>query len=575
MRESCLFCVRKHLSQAWVLAMEVHQGYPHHRALVIGHLGEAADEAVKRFPDLADAVRQERLSYERDDQHHIDFPALLSHVQGLLNAHPDEPQQPPLPPAPAAPASSTTTLPQPVQATVTVTAKNPARRETPPPGKAVIVTIENANCKECERNSKVMTGLPRHAATLKKVAHIAPFSDFKAGYSLVQVVLDHCRASLHMGDYVCVIVNDNFDLTTLPADLNDHPNFMLKAVLPIWTWESDTINEAKVQPLVNTIRHALMPMGRGVVICHDLIFQASFLTHAKAMHQIGDFPAFRIYHLCHSGPSQRQTEGDLVYRYSVPKGQRLLSLTYSHLTRLAAHYGVDPDTVRVLQNPRDLTSLLRLPAEVRLLVARTGLDAVDFSQVLPVSLPRLGAKGIAEILQTLAALESLGKTTRLLVLDAHASGKDARDARHRAEALALELGLHKTLHFASDYFDSGAYEGGFPNEVAGGLFLHTNLFVFPSKAEACPLVVLEAALAGNLLALNLDLPVLSDIIGHEQALWHSFGNGSDREGQMEPHSLALEIVEASEASLPLRSKRHVMANHSLQAIGESLSALAE
>ena len=42
---------------------EVHQGYPQHRWIAIGHMGEAADEALKKYPKLADEIRKHRLKY--------------------------------------------------------------------------------------------------------------------------------------------------------------------------------------------------------------------------------------------------------------------------------------------------------------------------------------------------------------------------------------------------------------------------------------------------------------------------------------------------------------------------------
>ena len=84
MRESCLYCVRKHLSQAWVLRGECSQGYPHHRALVIGHLAEAADEAAQVFPSLAAAIRKERLAYEKNKHYCPDFAGLLRQVEQAL-----------------------------------------------------------------------------------------------------------------------------------------------------------------------------------------------------------------------------------------------------------------------------------------------------------------------------------------------------------------------------------------------------------------------------------------------------------------------------------------------------------
>ena len=65
LRPGCTDCVRKHLAQAVILLNEVMTGYsedPHvHRWLALGHLAEAADEALKDNPQLADQIRKIRL----------------------------------------------------------------------------------------------------------------------------------------------------------------------------------------------------------------------------------------------------------------------------------------------------------------------------------------------------------------------------------------------------------------------------------------------------------------------------------------------------------------------------------
>ena len=59
-RESCLFCVSKHISQAIVLMQEAYAGYPEHRWLAVGHLGEAEAESQSDFPILSVAIRETR-----------------------------------------------------------------------------------------------------------------------------------------------------------------------------------------------------------------------------------------------------------------------------------------------------------------------------------------------------------------------------------------------------------------------------------------------------------------------------------------------------------------------------------
>lgn len=56
-RRSCIECVEKHISQAYILGNEVLMGYPEHMPLLCGHLGEALDEMPKDADTLADTLR--------------------------------------------------------------------------------------------------------------------------------------------------------------------------------------------------------------------------------------------------------------------------------------------------------------------------------------------------------------------------------------------------------------------------------------------------------------------------------------------------------------------------------------
>jgi len=63
MREVCLFCALKHLSQALILIQESRQGYPLHRWLAVGHMAEASDELLDGYPELANHIRKVRVRY--------------------------------------------------------------------------------------------------------------------------------------------------------------------------------------------------------------------------------------------------------------------------------------------------------------------------------------------------------------------------------------------------------------------------------------------------------------------------------------------------------------------------------
>lgn len=82
-RPSCVMCVCKHLAQALVLSSEAKQGYPGHRWIVIGHMGEAADECVQEYPKLAAEIRKHRLAYMRDKDYVIPFMKLIEKASAL------------------------------------------------------------------------------------------------------------------------------------------------------------------------------------------------------------------------------------------------------------------------------------------------------------------------------------------------------------------------------------------------------------------------------------------------------------------------------------------------------------
>jgi hypothetical protein len=62
MRETCLFCVTKHIAKAIVLVCEAVNGYPLHIHLAVGNLSEAEDECASEFPELSHKIRDTRLT---------------------------------------------------------------------------------------------------------------------------------------------------------------------------------------------------------------------------------------------------------------------------------------------------------------------------------------------------------------------------------------------------------------------------------------------------------------------------------------------------------------------------------
>lgn len=83
MRPYCLNCVIKHLGQAYVLNIEMENGYPEHCLGVIGHLAEATEEIYGVSLELASEIRQHRMALIEDDTYQVPYFELYNKVKIL------------------------------------------------------------------------------------------------------------------------------------------------------------------------------------------------------------------------------------------------------------------------------------------------------------------------------------------------------------------------------------------------------------------------------------------------------------------------------------------------------------
>lgn len=88
--EDCLFCASKHLSQAYITAVEALQGYTMHRWLAVGHLAEAERETINEFKSFSDKIRdlRARMMGQNDEGWTLqDITALLMEARHLAANH--------------------------------------------------------------------------------------------------------------------------------------------------------------------------------------------------------------------------------------------------------------------------------------------------------------------------------------------------------------------------------------------------------------------------------------------------------------------------------------------------------
>ena len=86
LRNSCLSCVLKHCSQAYVLLSEYFDdpiGFEEHFFYAIGHLAEACDESKKDYPLLGAVLRATRRKLQEEDEYWPEFKWLFRWVRRL------------------------------------------------------------------------------------------------------------------------------------------------------------------------------------------------------------------------------------------------------------------------------------------------------------------------------------------------------------------------------------------------------------------------------------------------------------------------------------------------------------
>ncbi len=564
MRPFCSFCARKHLSTALVQINEAQQGYPDHVWLAIGELNEASAELLAQRPDLANRVRMHRKRFEESlaadptgAGYSIPILELIKEC-GRVVAPVALPTQPEiLAPRMAEPP------PQPQDLT------------TLPPAPIVPVSAGPAKCSPCEEGAKLRAAAARWAddrATGKierLVAIIAPLSDFNPSYSLVTVILDQARALALMDKtQVVLFVRSQANLQKLPQ-LPSNVDVMTS--IPHIQAGEDQVEERQVVAAYTWLTSVLTLLGKAHVFTHDLVFQSWFAHWAKAFHQVGAMPGFSFYHWVHSSVGSRPTKPEAQWRASVPTGHTMVALNSADLPYLKRYYQASDSSFVSIPNPRDVRVFGGMTEIAAKLVTKHQLHLADIFQFYPLSSTRMQPKGVTKVIDIFNALCRVKESIvcRLLIADAHANGPTGKTNREIIQRYAKNVGLPEgVLAFTSESLqesDPGAVSIGLDAPSVRDLFQLANLFVFPTTSEAGSLVLMEAALSGNLLVLNESLPCMADYISTTDAIWVPFGSAKEAAGKWIANTVAGRIHAELTQSKPNMSKRAILQGHSLEA----------
>jgi len=357
-----------------------------------------------------------------------------------------------------------------------------------------------------------------------KVAIATTFYNYDRAYSLVSVVGEQLKMLLEGGYQPVLLVHDNFsDDSEIPEGVE------IRKVVPrfqLVDYSSNQPVESGFQDQVKKVKESLEENLKDidVVFTHDWIFQGWFLIYNVGMREAQPNLKCRWFHWIHSAPSPRPVKLEYPHdcRYKTMPNSKLIYMNHYDTLRLAEMYSGVLDDIRVVHNPLDPRSFWKLHPLVNDLIKKYRLLDADIIDVYPVSSTRFSGKQVDKVIKVMGELKKQGKSVRFICPNAHANAEKEKKAVEDLIHYGIERGLtREEMIFTS--FEGKEYEMGIPHEAVRDLFQLSNLFIFPTLSENCPLILLEAALSKCLLVLNESFPPLRDFFGKD-ALYFKFGS---------------------------------------------------
>jgi hypothetical protein len=575
-RPTCTFCARKHLSQALVLCEEVQQGYPEHLWVAIGHMAEASAELLVDYPAMAEEIRVARKALEESmaKKQRLVFPDFLKLVE-RVSALPEGIPKVSMEAVQQVPGKHQAARPRP-----TVEQERIARHGVPQPPPAA------SGCQTCMDKARKSLWAAEQSVLGEgkqyprgRLLILTTLGNFSPSYSLVNVILDQAAAGAAAGYRVTLGVHQGCDLSLLPPL---PPAIDVVGIIPRLAWKENDVNVEHMGLVKESIIASLNALGPCKIITHDLIFQSWFCTIAAAIHNIRPMPGVQWFHLCHSSVSPNDPfpieETDArIYRRTLPVAHNLLILNYADTKHFKNyyHYGSStmgpPDSaIRVLLNPRDIRTFGGMTALAAKITTLCIPHLVDVAQLYPLSLDRIANKHPEKVFELFSEIKKMGSSVRLIIATAHANAKHHQELAVQMRALATVKGLAPEEVVFTHELAPETAAAGLDRDTIRALFSVTNVFAFPSETEAGSLVLMEAALSGNLLILNESLPCLADYVPREKALWIPWGSLKEAGVSTPLRPVAEQVLDRLESDMSMAAKRHMLRVSSLEHYSERL-----
>lgn len=350
-----------------------------------------------------------------------------------------------------------------------------------------------------------------------RIGLLTAFSGMVEHYSLTRIVLDQLSMIREAGHQAVLITLEDFPVEQCPAGVE------LRAIVPFFH-KKDYQNAGELtKEHASVVKETSERLAGAVkdldaVFTHDIIFTGWNLPINFAVQRVARSLDTFWLHWVHSVPGGSKRD-----YWRLPLNSLLVYPNHSDRLRCAEHFLTQSENVAVIPHSLDPCSFLMNNDDARELVRDHGVLSADLIQTFPVPTDRMEHKGLQTVIDIFAQLKAQGAKVKLIVCNSWCTTPELRKKVQDSVSYAEEQGLNEgEVVFTSQW--RSRLEVGVPNEMVRDLMLISNLFVCPTKSETFGLTIAEAALCGQLLVLNANLPMLSEVAGAGNALYFTFGS---------------------------------------------------
>jgi glycosyltransferase involved in cell wall biosynthesis len=385
----------------------------------------------------------------------------------------------------------------------------------------------------------------------------------------VEGVMSAHAEVLLKANYPVTVITGRGDQTALPFNTGLVLLPAMDSLFPVVLQLSEALERGEVPPafddMASQLADRLSPLlsQYDQVIVHNVFTKHFNLPLTAALHRLLDAGMLRrCIAWCHdftwSSPSSRHKvhpgyPWDLLRTYRA-------DLTYVTVSQqrqrvLAEVLNCPVEKIRVIYNGVDPATVLGLSPEGRQLIDRLGVLDGDLVLIMPVRITR--AKNLEYALKVVAALKARACRVKAIVTgppDPHEA--DSLNYFQALRDLRRRLQVEADFRFIFESGPTAAEPYTIDSQVVGDLLRASDVMFMPSHREGFGMPVLEAGLAGQLVACT-DVPAATEI-GSTNVLRFDL--------QDDPERTADRLLTWAEQSAIHRLRRRVRQNYTWPAI---------